>query len=72
MKYQNTQQRITKADKSLLVSLQTLAFFSYARICRGLTKVAYSLQKDIKGNNSWMSSPGVTFNLTFSKGVTEL
>ena len=24
------------------------------------------------GNNSWMSSPGVTFNLTFGKGVTEL
>ena len=25
-----------------------------------------------KGNNSWMSSPGVTFNLTCGKGVTEL
>ena len=24
------------------------------------------------GNNSWMSSPGVTFNLTCSKGVAEL
>ena len=24
------------------------------------------------GNNSWMSSPGVTFNLTCGKGVTEL
>ena len=26
-RHQNTQQRITKANKSLLVSLQTLAFF---------------------------------------------
>ena len=24
------------------------------------------------GNNSWMSSPGMTFNLTCGKGVTEL
>ena len=24
------------------------------------------------GDNSWMSSPGVTFNLTCGKGVTEL
>ena len=24
------------------------------------------------GNNSWMSSPGVNFNLTCGKGVTEL
>ena len=24
------------------------------------------------GNNSWMSSPGVTFDLTCGKGVTEL
>ena len=24
------------------------------------------------GNNSWMSSPGVTFNLMCDKGVTEL
>ena len=24
------------------------------------------------GNNNWMSSPGVTFNLPFGKGVTEL
>ena len=36
--------------------------------------VAYSLQKDIKvyRKNSLMSSPGVTFNLTCGKGVTEL
>ena len=46
-RHQNTQQRITKTDKSLLVSLQNLAFFWHARVCRGLTKVAYSLQKDI-------------------------
>ena len=71
---QNTQQRITKDDKSLLVSLQNLAFFEYGRVCRGLTKIAYSLQKDIKvyRNNSWMSSPGVTFNLTCGKGDNEL
>ena len=25
-----------------------MSFFKYARVCRGLTKVAYSLQKDIK------------------------
>ena len=47
-RHQNTQQRIAKDDESLLVSLQNLAYFQYARVCRGLTKSAYSLQKDIK------------------------
>ena len=67
---QNTQQRITKADKILLVSLQNSGIIWYARICRSLTKVAYSLQKDIKVYR--MSSRRVTFNLTCGKGVTEL
>ena len=47
-RHQNTQQRIAKDDKSLLESLHNLAFFYYTRVCRGLTKVAYSLQKDTK------------------------
>ena len=47
-RHQNTQQRITKDDKSKLVSLHNPAFFYYSRVRRGLTKVAYSLQKDIK------------------------
>ena len=39
-----------------------------------MTKVAYSLQKDIKvyRKQQFELSPGVTFNLTCGKGVTEL
>ena len=70
-KRQNTQQRITKADKSLLVSLQNSAILLVCKVCQKLPTVYKKTLKSI-GNNSWMSSPGVTFNLTCGKGVTEL
>ena len=39
-----------------------------------LQKLPIVYKKTLKciGNNSWMSSPGLTFNLTCGKGVTEL
>ena len=73
-RHQNTQQRIAKDDKSLLVSLQNLTFFEYTRACRGLTKVAYSLQKDIKVYRKQQLNVITRGDLqpTCGKGVTEL
>ena len=43
----------------------------YAEVWQKLPTVYKKTFKRI-GNNSWMSSPGVTFNLTCGKGVTGL
>ena len=43
----------------------------YAEGSQKLPKV-YKKTLKCTGNNSWISSPGVTFNLTCGKGVTEL
>ena len=43
----------------------------YAEVLQKLPTVYKKTLKCI-GNTSWMSSPGVTFNLTCGKGVTEL
>ena len=73
-RHQNTIQRITKADKRLLVSLQNSGILLVCKSMQRFAKVAYSLQKSVNwiGNTSWMSSPRMTFNLTCRKGVTEL
>ena len=72
---QNTQQRITKADKSLLVSLQNSAILL---VCKSLQRfdkscLQFTKKKKLKciGINSWMSSPQVTFDLTCGKDVTD-
>ena len=47
-------------------------------VCKSMQRFDKKLptvyKKSLKciGNNGWMSSPGLTFNLTCSKGVTEL
>ena len=43
----------------------------YVEVRQKLSTVYKKTLKCI-GNNSWMSSPGVTFDLTCGKGVTEL
>ena len=45
---QNTQQRITKDDKSLLVSLQNSGILLVCMSMERFDKVTFSLQKDIK------------------------
>ena len=52
-----------------------LTKFGIRLVCKSMQRFDKScLQFTLKctGNNSWMSSPGVTFNLTCGKGVTEL
>ena len=45
--------------------------YEYAEIWQNMPTV-YKKTLNCIGNNSWMSSPGVTFTLTCDKGVTEL
>ena len=55
-----------------------LSKYGVSLLCKSMQgfeqKLPTIYKKTLKcvGNNSWMSSPGVTFNLTSGKGVNEL
>ena len=71
---QNTQQRITKADKMLLMCLQNSGILLVCKGMQRFEKNAYSLQNDIrvyKKQQLDVITRG-DFNLTCGKGVTEL
>ena len=66
---------MTKADKSLLVSLQNSGTLLLCKSGQRFDKSFLLFKKNTLkciGNNSRVSSPGGTFNLTCGKGVTEL
>ena len=62
-----------KADKSLLVSLHNSDILLVCKSMQRFDKpTVYKKAFKCLGNNSWMSSPRVTFKLKCGNGVTEL
>ena len=71
---QNTQQRMTKVDKSLLVSLQNSAILFVCKSRQRFDKSCLQFTKDIKLYRKQQLDviTRMTFNLTCGKDVTEL